>query len=32
MAQAALDKFCRSLSAATMTTQWGDHQVYKVGG
>jgi predicted DNA-binding protein (MmcQ/YjbR family) len=32
MAQAALDKFCRSLPAATMTTQWGDHQVYKVGG
>jgi predicted DNA-binding protein (MmcQ/YjbR family) len=29
---AALDKFCRSLSAATMSRQWGDHQVYKIGG
>jgi predicted DNA-binding protein (MmcQ/YjbR family) len=29
---AALDKFCRSLPAATMSRQWGDHQVYKVGG
>jgi predicted DNA-binding protein (MmcQ/YjbR family) len=28
----ALDKFCRSLPAATMSRQWGDHQVYKVGG
>jgi predicted DNA-binding protein (MmcQ/YjbR family) len=29
---AALDKFCRSLPAVTMAVQWGDHQVYKVGG
>jgi predicted DNA-binding protein (MmcQ/YjbR family) len=29
---AALDKFCRSLPAATMSLQWGDHHVYKVGG
>lgn len=29
---AALDKFCRSLPAVTMSVQWGDHQVYKVGG
>ena len=29
---AALDKFCRSLPGATMSIQWGDHQVYKVGG
>jgi predicted DNA-binding protein (MmcQ/YjbR family) len=28
----ALDKFCRSLPGATMSVQWGDHQVYKVGG
>jgi predicted DNA-binding protein (MmcQ/YjbR family) len=28
----ALDKFCRSLPGATMSMQWGDHQVYKVGG
>lgn len=28
----ALDKFCRSLPAATMSRQWGDHQVYKIGG
>jgi len=32
MTPAALDKFCRSLPAATMSVQWGDHQVYKVGG
>ena len=32
MAQAALDKFCRSLPGATMDIAWGDHQVYKVGG
>jgi predicted DNA-binding protein (MmcQ/YjbR family) len=32
MTRAALDKFCRSLPAATMMIQWGDHQVYKVGG
>jgi predicted DNA-binding protein (MmcQ/YjbR family) len=29
---ALLDKFCRSLPGATMSRQWGDHQVYKVGG
>jgi predicted DNA-binding protein (MmcQ/YjbR family) len=29
---ASLDKFCRALPAATMSRQWGDHQVYKVGG
>jgi predicted DNA-binding protein (MmcQ/YjbR family) len=29
---AALDKFCRSLPGVTMSLQWGDHQVYKVGG
>jgi predicted DNA-binding protein (MmcQ/YjbR family) len=29
---AAVDKFCRSLPAVTMSRQWGDHQVYKVGG
>jgi predicted DNA-binding protein (MmcQ/YjbR family) len=29
---AALDKFCRSLPGAMMSVQWGDHQVYKVGG
>jgi predicted DNA-binding protein (MmcQ/YjbR family) len=29
---AALDKFCRSLPGAAMSVQWGDHQVYKVGG
>ena len=28
----ALDTFCRSLPAATMSLQWGEHQVYKVGG
>ena len=28
----ALDEFCRSLPAATMSLQWGDHRVYKVGG
>ena len=32
MKNAALDKFCRSLSGVTMSLQWGDHQVYKVGG
>ncbi len=32
MKNAALDKFCRSLPGATMSVQWGDHQVYKVGG
>lgn len=32
MTRAGLDKFCRSLPAATMSIQWGDHQVYKVGG
>jgi predicted DNA-binding protein (MmcQ/YjbR family) len=32
MTPAALDKFCRSLPGATMSIQWGDHQVYKVGG
>jgi predicted DNA-binding protein (MmcQ/YjbR family) len=29
---AALDKFCRSLPGTTMSVQWRDHQVYKVGG
>ena len=29
---AALDKFCRSLPGTTMSVQWGDHRVYKVGG
>ena len=29
---AALDTFCRALPAVTMSLQWGDHQVYKVGG
>ncbi|HXR86931.1 MAG TPA: MmcQ/YjbR family DNA-binding protein [Stellaceae bacterium] len=28
----ALDKFCRSLPAVTMSVQWGDHRLYKVGG
>lgn len=28
----ALDKFCRSLPGATMSVQWGDHRVYKIGG
>jgi predicted DNA-binding protein (MmcQ/YjbR family) len=32
MTRAALDKFCRSLRGATLSIQWGDHQVYKVGG
>jgi predicted DNA-binding protein (MmcQ/YjbR family) len=32
MTPAALDKFCRALPAATVVVQWGDHQVYKVGG
>jgi predicted DNA-binding protein (MmcQ/YjbR family) len=32
MTPAALDKFCRSLKGATKSIQWGDHQVYKVGG
>jgi predicted DNA-binding protein (MmcQ/YjbR family) len=32
MTRAALDKFCRSLPGVTMSVQWGDHQVYKVGG
>ncbi len=32
MKNAALDKFCRSLPSATMSVQWGDHHVYKVGG
>jgi len=32
MTRAALEKFCRSLPGATMSVQWGDHQVYKVGG
>jgi predicted DNA-binding protein (MmcQ/YjbR family) len=29
---AALVTFCRSLPGTTMSVQWGDHQVYKVGG
>jgi predicted DNA-binding protein (MmcQ/YjbR family) len=29
---ASLDKFCRSLPGVTTVLQWGDHQVYKVGG
>jgi predicted DNA-binding protein (MmcQ/YjbR family) len=29
---AALVTFCRSLAGTTMSVQWGDHQVYKVGG
>ena len=32
MTRAAFDKFCRALPGATMSIQWGDHQVYKVGG
>lgn len=32
MTRVALDKFCRALPGATMSIQWGDHQVYKVGG
>ena len=32
MTRAALDKFCRSLPGAAMSVQWGDHQVYKIGG
>jgi predicted DNA-binding protein (MmcQ/YjbR family) len=32
MTRVALEKFCRSLRGATMSVQWGDHQVYKVGG
>jgi predicted DNA-binding protein (MmcQ/YjbR family) len=32
MTRAALDKFCRSLPGVSMSLQWGDHQVYKVGG
>jgi predicted DNA-binding protein (MmcQ/YjbR family) len=29
---ASLDKFCRSLPGVTMSRQWGDHLVYKIGG
>jgi len=32
MNRTAIAKFCRSLPAVTMAIQWGDHQVYKVGG
>ncbi len=32
MKNAALVTFCRSLPGTTMSVQWGDHQVYKVGG
>jgi predicted DNA-binding protein (MmcQ/YjbR family) len=32
MTPKALDRFCRSLPAVTMDIQWGEDQVYKVGG
>jgi len=28
----AFDAACRALPGVTMVVQWGDHQVYKVGG
>lgn len=32
MTPAEFDKACRALPGATMDVQWGDDQVYKVGG
>ena len=32
MKHADIDKFCRSLKGATLTVQWGEERVYKVGG
>jgi predicted DNA-binding protein (MmcQ/YjbR family) len=32
MSPAELDAACRALPGATMTVQWGDEEVYKVGG
>jgi len=32
MTPEAFDKACLALPGATMTVQWGDDQVYKVGG
>lgn len=32
MSPAAFDAACRALPAASMNIQWGDDQVYKVGG
>ena len=32
MRHAEIEKFCLSLTAATLTVQWGGERVYKVGG
>jgi predicted DNA-binding protein (MmcQ/YjbR family) len=32
MTYAAVEKFLKSLKHTTMVVQWGDHQVYKIGG
>jgi predicted DNA-binding protein (MmcQ/YjbR family) len=32
MRHAEIEKFCRSLPAATLTVQWGEERVFKVGG
>ena len=32
MSPAELDAACRALPGVTMTVQWGDDEVYKVGG
>ena len=32
MGHAEIEKFCLSLTAATLTVQWGESRVYKVGG
>jgi predicted DNA-binding protein (MmcQ/YjbR family) len=32
MTPAELDAACRALAGVTMTVQWGDDEVYKVGG
>jgi len=32
MRHAEVDKLCRSLTSATLTVQWGEERVYKIGG
>lgn len=32
MKHADIDKFCRALPGATLTVQWGEERVFKVGG
>ncbi|HWA31619.1 MAG TPA: MmcQ/YjbR family DNA-binding protein [Rhizomicrobium sp.] len=32
MTYAEVEKFLKSLKHTTMVVQWGDHQVYKIGG